>query len=155
MESHIQHRWRYQEWSQDGHCAQEKDPERASDYIPSFHSVNLYHLRHNAFQTVLFEAALTVNLTSMLVMTTIFISVMERLPSTAYIKHIDIWLIGGQLLPFMEVVILTIKEKLRDDSSNTNSHDTNDSRDTTEKKKTPTKKRIINHHGCPRTIKVQ
>ena len=102
------------------------------------------------FKPFFFEAALTVNLTNMLVMTTIFISVMERLPSTAYIKHIDIWLIGGQLLPFMEVVILTMKEKLRDDSSYMNP-----STATTELKEIPTKTRIVNHHGHPRTIQVK
>ena len=107
------------------------------------------------FKPFFFEAALTVNLTSMLVMTTIFISVMERLPSTAYIKHIDIWLIGGQLLPFMEVVILTIKEKLRDDIFHTNSSDTNHSTDAKERKETPTKTRMINHHGRPKTIHVK
>ena len=35
-----------------------------------------------------FEAALTVNLTNMLVMTTIFISVMEKLPITSYPKMV-------------------------------------------------------------------
>ena len=55
------------------------------------------------FKPVYFEAALTVNLTNMLVMTTIFISVMERLPTTSYLKMIDFWLIFCQLVPFTEV----------------------------------------------------
>ena len=55
------------------------------------------------FKPVYFEAALTVNLTNMLVMTTIFISVMERLPTTSYLKMIDFWLISCQLVPFSEV----------------------------------------------------
>ena len=55
------------------------------------------------FKQVYFEAALTVNLTNMLVMTTIFISVMERLPTTSYLKMIDFWLIFCQLVPFYEV----------------------------------------------------
>ena len=58
------------------------------------------------FKPVYFEAALTVNLTNMLVMTTIFISVMERLPTTSYIKMIDIWLIFCQVVPFTEVMPL-------------------------------------------------
>ena len=37
------------------------------------------------FKPVYFEAALTVNLTNMLVMTTIFTSVMDRLPTTSYL----------------------------------------------------------------------
>ena len=61
-----------------------------------------------------FEAAVTVNLTTMLVMTTIFISVMAKLPSTSYIKLVDVWLIVGQLIPFVQVVLLTAMEKLRD-----------------------------------------
>ena len=45
------------------------------------------------FKPFFFEAALTVNLTNMLVMTTIFTSVMEKLPLTSNLKMIDIWLI--------------------------------------------------------------
>ena len=64
------------------------------------------------------------NLTTMLVMTTIFIAVMDKLPSTAYIKMIDIWLIFGQLIPFARVVITTVMEQLRNGSD-----------------------RLVNHHG--------
>ena len=63
-----------------------------------------------------FEAAVTVNLTTMLVMTTIFISVMEKLPPTSYVKLVDVWLIMGQLIPFLEVVLLTAMERLRNES---------------------------------------
>ena len=56
------------------------------------------------FKPDYFEAALTVNLTNMLVMTTIFISVMERLPTTPYLKMVDYWLIFCQLVPFSEVI---------------------------------------------------
>ena len=55
------------------------------------------------FKPYFFEAALTVNLTNMLVMTTIFTSVMEKLPLTSYPKMIDFWLIFCQLVPFAEV----------------------------------------------------
>ena len=41
------------------------------------------------FKPFFFEAALSVNLTTMLVMTTIFISKMEGLPPTSAIKMID------------------------------------------------------------------
>ena len=57
------------------------------------------------FKTFFFEAALSVNLTTMLVMTTIFISVMEKLPLTSYPKMIDFWLIFCQLVPFAEVIL--------------------------------------------------
>ena len=79
------------------------------------------------FKSFFFEAALTVNVTTMLVMTTIFISVMEKLPPTSYVRMIDIWLIFGILVPFLEVCILTIKEYYNDDSK-------------------------INHHGVARIV---
>ena len=57
-----------------------------------------------------FEAALTVNLTVMLVITTLFISVMDNLAPTSYIKWVEYWLIFAQLIPFTEVVLLTLRE---------------------------------------------
>ena len=59
------------------------------------------------FKPFFFEAALSVNLTTMLLMTTIFISKMEGLPPTSDIKMIDIWLVLCQMVPFAEVVLLT------------------------------------------------
>merc|ERR1712214_87122 len=67
------------------------------------------------FKPFFFEAALSVNLTTMLVMTTIFISKMESLPPTSDIKMIDIWLILCQLVPFAQVVLLTAMEYLREE----------------------------------------
>ena len=67
------------------------------------------------FKPFFFEAALSVNLTTMLVMTTIFISKMEGLPPTSATKMIDYWLILCQLVPFAEVVILTAREYLREE----------------------------------------
>ena len=67
------------------------------------------------FKPFFFEAALSVNLTTMLVMTTIFISKMESLPQTSYMKMIDIWLILCQLAPFAQVVIVTSMEYFRKD----------------------------------------
>ena len=66
------------------------------------------------FKPFFFEAALSVNLTTMLVLTTIFMGVMQMLPSTAYIKMIDVWLIFCQLIPFTEVILLTIMEHFRE-----------------------------------------
>ena len=65
------------------------------------------------FKPFFFEAALSVNLTTMLVMTTIFISKMESLPPTSDIKMIDILLILCQIYPFVEVVLLTAMEYRR------------------------------------------
>merc|ERR1712139_508645 len=67
------------------------------------------------FKPFFFEAALSVNLTTMLVMTTIFISKMESLPPTSDIKMIDIWLVLCQMVPFVEVILLTAMEYNRED----------------------------------------
>merc|ERR1712081_58550 len=66
------------------------------------------------FKPFFFEAALRVNLTTMLGMTTIFISKMESLPPTSDIKMIDIWLVLCQFYPFVEVVLLTAMEYQRE-----------------------------------------
>ena len=52
---------------------------------------------------------------------------MEKLPPTSYVRMIDIWLIFGILVPFLEVCMLTIKEYFNDNQ-------------------------IINHHGRPREV---
>ena len=70
------------------------------------------------FKPFFFEAALSVNLTTMLVLTTIFISKMEGLPPTSDTKMIDIWLIICQLVPFSEVVLLTAIEYVREEDDN-------------------------------------
>ena len=67
------------------------------------------------FKPFFFEAALSVNLTTMLVMTTIFISKMEGLPPTSATKMIDYWLILCQLVPFVQVVLITAKEHIKDE----------------------------------------
>ena len=70
----------------------------------------------------------------MLVMTTIFTATMEKLPSTAYIKMIDLWLLFGQVIPFIEVLLQTIMESYRERDADGN--------------------RIINHHGRERVVSV-
>ena len=67
------------------------------------------------FKPFFFEAAVSVNLTTMLVMTTIFISKMEGLPPTSDIKMIDIWLVLCQMVPIVEVVLLTAMECHREE----------------------------------------
>ena len=88
--------------------------ELLTSYLPS---VLLIFISYSTtfFRPFYFEASVTVNLTTMLVMTTIFISKMEGLPPTSDIKMIDIWLILCQLVPFAQVVLLTIKENLREE----------------------------------------
>ena len=79
-------------------------------------------------QDFFFEAVVTVNLTAMLVLTTMFISgmfgslhaivinnilVSSNLPTTSYIKMVDIWLIFNLFLPFLEVLLHTYMDSLR------------------------------------------
>ena len=113
--------------------------EMMTTYLPSL-LLMLITFATTFFKPIYFEAALTVNLTNMLVMTTIFISVMERLPTTSYLKMVDFWLIFCQLVPFTEVrlffnlylplhtsfhleyfkvILLTAIESLREDKSDT------------------------------------
>ena len=47
---------------------------------------------------------------------------MEKLPPTSYVRLVDIWLIIGQLLPFLEVALLTIREMISDDTAVINHH---------------------------------
>ena len=64
------------------------------------------------FDEDLFGDAIAVNLTIMLVMTTIFTSKIEELPPTSDMKMIDIWLIFCLVVPFLEVVLRTAIECL-------------------------------------------
>ena len=88
--------------------------EMMTTFFPSFF-LTAITFATTFFKPFFFEAALSVNLTTMLVMTTIFISKMESLPPTSSIKMIDIWLILCQIYPFAEVVLLTAMEHKREE----------------------------------------
>ena len=55
---------------------------------------------------------------------------MDKLPPTSYLRFVDIWLIAGQFLPFLEVVLLTLKELFFETET-------------------------INHHGIKKTVKIK
>ena len=86
----------------------------------------------NFFKDFFFEAIVTVNLTSLLVLTTLFISVSSSLPQTAYVKMVDLWLIFAQVVPWIEVLLHTLIDWMRTEDEG--------------------EEREINHHG--RTITV-
>ena len=69
------------------------------------------------FKAIYFEASLTVNLTIMLVMTTIFTSKISELPPTSDTKMIDIWLIFCLLVPFSFALIQTAIQWYRDEKT--------------------------------------
>ena len=88
------------------------------------------------FKPVFFEASLTVNLTIMLVMTTIFTSKIEELPPTSDMKMIDIWLIFCLVVPFLEVILRTAIECMKNCSCHIcGPKDANKSKDEEEHKK--------------------
>ena len=55
-----------------------------------------------------FDAAIMVHLTTMLVMYTLYASISDNVPNTAYLKSIDIWLLHGLILPFITFVIVVL-----------------------------------------------
>ena len=67
------------------------------------------------FKPIYFEASLSVNLTIMLVMTTIFTSKIEELPPTSDTKMLDIWLIFCLLVPFAFTLVQTAIECYREE----------------------------------------
>ena len=84
----------------------------------------------NYFKAFFFEAIVSVNLTVMLVLTTMFINVSNQLPKTSYIKMMDVWLIFNLIVPFVEVLLHTYKDGLRKEED-----------------------REVNHHGRPRKVR--
>ena len=68
------------------------------------------------FDKGLFGDVIAVNLTIMLVMTTIFTSKIEELPPTSDTKMLDIWLIFCLLVPFAFTLIRTVIECYREDT---------------------------------------
>ena len=61
-----------------------------------------------------FNTAITVNLSVMLTLTTLLISVVKKLAQTSYVKWIEYWLIFAQLIPFIQVILITFQEALRE-----------------------------------------
>ena len=60
-------------------------------------STNYYDEQH-------FKTIIPVNLTSLLLMVTMFIGVSARLPQTSYLKMIDVWLLFTLIVPFINVI---------------------------------------------------
>ena len=75
-----------------------------SSYLPTF-LMCLMSFATNYFKGFFFEAIVTVNLTTLLALTTLFVSILNSLPKTSYIKMMDIWLIFCLTIPFCEVIL--------------------------------------------------
>ena len=67
------------------------------------------------FQPSYFDTVVTVNITLLLVLTALFISILDSTPKTSYIKMIDIWLIFCLLIPLAEVLFHAVLDKYRYD----------------------------------------
>ena len=102
--------------------------ELLTTYLPTVFILCIVYAT-NYFKPFFFEAVVTVNLTSQLVLTTLFISVSNSLPPTSYVKMIDVWLIFSQLIPFAEVLLHTFMDSMRQEDD-----------------------REINHHGVVRAV---
>ena len=81
-------------------------------YLPTLLLNVIGHITHY-FKPFFFESALAVNLTVMLVLTSMFISVVEGLPKTSYMKMVEVWLIFNLLLPFSDVLLHTYTDHVR------------------------------------------
>ena len=64
-------------------------------------------------QAAFFDVIVTVNVTLLLVLSALFISVLDSMPRTSYIKMIDIWLIFCLLIPLAEVLFHAMVDKFR------------------------------------------
>ena len=51
------------------------------------------------------EAIISLNITSLMVLSALYISVSTTLPATASIKNVDIWLLSSLIFPFLIVLI--------------------------------------------------
>ena len=90
-------------------------------YLPSILILSIVYAT-NFFKAFFFESIISTNLTSQLVLTTLFISVSQSLPPTAYVKMIDVWLIFSQLIPFAEVILHTYMDCLRENENREINH---------------------------------
>ena len=97
-------------------------------FVPTI-ILNVIGHMSNYFKEFFFEAVISVNVTAMLVLTTMFINVSNNLPKTAYIKMIDIWLLFNLIKPFNDILVTTYMDSLKVDDE-----------------------REINHHGVARTV---
>jgi hypothetical protein len=88
--------------------------EMLTTFLPSVLFIAISYMT-TFFKDSYFEAALSVNLTIMLLIATVFTAKIQELPPTSDTKMIDIWLILCLLYSFLEVVLITIKENLRTD----------------------------------------
>ena len=77
--------------------------------------LNIVGHSSNYFKEFFFEAVISLNVTVMLVLTTMFISISNNLPKTSYMKMVDVWLLFNLFYPFIVVLLHTYMDTLRSD----------------------------------------
>ena len=82
-------------------------------FIPTI-ILNIIGHMSNYYKDSNFVGLMTLNVTVTLVLTTMFLSISTRLPPTAYIKMIDVWLLFNLFKPFIDIIVNTYIENLRD-----------------------------------------
>ena len=87
--------------------------ELLTTYLPTLLLLSISYAT-TFFKPEYFEASLSVNLTIMLVMTTIFTTKIAELPPTSDMKMLDIWLIFSLVVPFAFSLVQTAIENHRD-----------------------------------------
>ena len=92
--------------------------------------LNLIGHSSNYFKEFFFEGIISLNVTVMLVLTTMFINISNNLPKTAYLKMIDTWLLFNLFKPFVDIIMQTYIETLRNEDGG----------------------REVNHHGKTVTV---
>ena len=86
--------------------------EAMNTFLPSLLLILLSYITAYFKLPKFFNTAITVNLSVMLTITTLLISVLNKLPTTAYIKWIEYWLIFAQMVPFIQVIFITVLQWL-------------------------------------------
>ena len=82
--------------------------EAINTFLPSLLLIILSYITVFFKLPKFFNTAITVNLSVMLTITTLLISVLNKLPTTSYIKWIEFWLIFAQLVPLTNALLITV-----------------------------------------------
>ena len=89
--------------------------EAVMTFLPSLLLISLSYSTSFFRLPTFFNTAITVNLSVMLTLTTLLISVVKKLAQTSYIKWIEYWLIFAQLIPFIQVILITGLESQKEE----------------------------------------
>ena len=82
-------------------------------YVPTI-LINIFNQATNYFEGTIFSGdIIKVNLTSMMVLSALYISTSNNLPDTASIKYVEIWLLLSFIYPFFIVLTHTYIQKIK------------------------------------------